>query len=182
MQSPISFPVKVNRARATAILDASSGKVAVHAKDSVSDINGGLKTTRIGWLSKLGTGKLYGSLVIYLANKNQAEALLGKGFMKIGGEMAYAEAWQEVGLKAKRCFNCQESGHKAGVCVKILVYGNCSMPGHSHCQCMNSQVQCPNCGGNHPVNSHCCSNNPPTQSPLPPNPFLSVTQNYVPYA
>ncbi len=48
MQSPIGFPVKVNRARATAILDANTEKVAVNAKDSVSDSNCGLKITRIG--------------------------------------------------------------------------------------------------------------------------------------
>ena len=61
MQLSISFPVKVNRVRATAILDANTRKVVVNAKDSVSDSNGGLKITRIEWLSKLGTGKLYGS-------------------------------------------------------------------------------------------------------------------------
>ncbi len=157
MQPPISFPVKGNRARATAILDAATGKVAVNAKDVISDSNGGLKITRIGWLSKVGTGKLYGSLVIYLANKDEAETLLEKGVVEIGGETAYAETWQEVGPEEKRCFNCQEYGHKAGVCVKILVCGNCSMPGHSHRQCMNTQVNCPNCGGNHPANSHRCA-------------------------
>ncbi len=92
MQSPISFPIKVNCARATAILDANTGKVAFNAKDSVSDSNSGLKITRIRLLSKLGTGKLYGSLVIYLADKDQAEALLGKGIVEIRGETAYTEA------------------------------------------------------------------------------------------
>ena len=60
MQSSISFPVKVNRVRANAILDANNGQVADNAKDSVSDSNSGLKFTRIGWLSKLGTGNFMG--------------------------------------------------------------------------------------------------------------------------
>ncbi len=182
MQLPISFPVKVNRARPTAILDANTGKVAINAKDSVSDSNGRLKITRIGRLSKLRTGKPYGSLVIHLADKDQAEALFEKNVVEIGGETAYTEAWQEVGPEEKRCFNCQEYRNKAGVCVKIPVCGNCSMPGHSHCQCMNTQVQYPNCGGNHPANSHRCGNNPSTQSLSPPSPFSSVTQNQVSHA
>ena len=78
IQSPISFPIKVNCAWATAILDANTGKVAFNAKNNISDSNGGLKITRMWWLSKLGTGKLYGSLVIYLADKDQAEPFLEK--------------------------------------------------------------------------------------------------------
>ncbi len=58
VQSPISFPIKVNCARENAVLDAHTGRVAHNAKDSVSDSNGGLKITQIGWLSKLETGKL----------------------------------------------------------------------------------------------------------------------------
>ena len=45
-------------------------------------------------------------MVIYLADKNQAEALLGKGVVEIGGETAYTEAWQEVSSEEKRRFNC----------------------------------------------------------------------------
>lgn len=83
MQPPISFPVKVHHTQAIAILDAATGKVATNAKDIISDSNGGLKITRIGWLSKIGTGKLYGSLVIHLANKDDAETFLEKGVVEI---------------------------------------------------------------------------------------------------
>lgn len=45
IQSPISFPIKVNRARANAVLDVNTGRVADYAKDSVSNSNGGPKIT-----------------------------------------------------------------------------------------------------------------------------------------
>lgn len=106
MSPPISFPVKVNRARASAILDTATGKVAINAKDIISDSDGGLRITQVGWLSKIGTGKLYGSLVIHLASKDKAEALLEKGVVEIGGETAYTELWQKIGLEGKHCFNC----------------------------------------------------------------------------
>lgn len=48
MQSPTSYPVKVIRARATAILDLLSGRVADNAKEIVSDSNNGLKVSRVG--------------------------------------------------------------------------------------------------------------------------------------
>lgn len=132
MQSSISFPVKVNQIQATTILDIHSRKIAIYAKDGVSNSNGGLKIIQIGWLSKVEIEKLYESLVIYLANKNQVEALLGKRIMKIRGETAFIEVWQEVSLKEKRFFNCQEYRYKAGVCVKIPVCGNYFIPGHLH--------------------------------------------------
>lgn len=65
--------------QANVILDANTNQVANNAKDIVSNSNSGSKITRIGWLSKLGTGKLYGLLMIYLINKNQAEAFFEKG-------------------------------------------------------------------------------------------------------
>lgn len=67
-------------------------KIAINTKDIISDSNGGLKITSIGWFNKIGTGKLYESLVIYLANKNNAKAFLKKGVVEIGGEMAYTKS------------------------------------------------------------------------------------------
>ncbi len=182
IQAPISFPIKVNRARANAVLDANTGRVADHAKDSVGDSNGGPKITRIGWLSKLGTGKLYGSMVVCLADKKEADAFLEKGVIEVGGETAYTEPWQEISSEEKRCFNCQQYGHKAAVCVRIPVCGNCAAPGHSHRNCKNSQVGCPNCGGNHPTNSHQCSGNPSTQFPIHVNSTLNAMQDDTPHA
>lgn len=140
VQSPISFPIKVNRARANAVLDANTGRVADNAKDSVSNSNGGLKITWIGWLSKLGTGKLYRSMVVCLADKMQADAFLEKGVTEVGGETAYTEPWQEISSEEKRCFNCQQYGHEAAVCVRIPVCGNCAARGHSHRNCTNLKV------------------------------------------
>ena len=51
MQLPISYPVKVNRARATAFLDPISGREVGNVKEIVSNCNNGLKITRVGWLT-----------------------------------------------------------------------------------------------------------------------------------
>lgn len=50
-------------------------------------------------LSKLGIGKLYGSMVVCLADKKQADAFLEKGVIEVGGETAYTELWQETSSK-----------------------------------------------------------------------------------
>lgn len=95
MPLPISYPVKVNRARATAILDPLSGRVADNAKEVVSNNNNGLMVTRVGWLSRVGTGKLYRSMVLCLAGKKEADLLISKCLIEIGGETAYTKAFQE---------------------------------------------------------------------------------------
>lgn len=43
IQLPTNYPVKVNRAHATAILDRASGRVIENTKEIVSDSNNGLK-------------------------------------------------------------------------------------------------------------------------------------------
>ena len=72
MQLPTNYLIKVNQAKTTAILDFLSGQVADNAKEIVSDSNNGIKL-RIGWLSCVGTGKLYRSIVVCLAEKKDTE-------------------------------------------------------------------------------------------------------------
>lgn len=67
--------------------------MAVNVKDIINNSNSDLKITQIGWLSKIETKKLYRSLVIYLANKDEAETLLEKGIVEIRGEITYIETW-----------------------------------------------------------------------------------------
>ena len=38
-----------------------------------------------------------------------------------------------MGLEEKRYFNSQHYEHKAAVCVRISICGNCFIPDHSHC-------------------------------------------------
>lgn len=163
MQLPTSYPVKVNWAWATAILDPESGRVVENAKEIVSDSNNGLKITSIGWLSRLGTGKLYGSMVVCLAGKKDADLLISRGLIEIGGETAYMEVFQQQSQGKKRCFNCQQYGYKASECNNTPVCGNCSSLGHSHLNCREPQVRCSNFGGSHPASSSRCPSNPSTR-------------------
>lgn len=73
--------------------------MAINVKDVISDSNSGLKITQIELLNKIGTEKFYGFLVIYLANKDNAETFLEKKVIKIGRKTAYTEIWQDVVLK-----------------------------------------------------------------------------------
>lgn len=73
--------------------------MAINVKDVISDSNSGLKITQIELLNKIRTEKFYGFLVIYLANKDNAETFLEKKVIKIGRKTAYTEIWQDVVLK-----------------------------------------------------------------------------------
>ena len=175
MQLPTSYPIKVNQAKATAILDPLSGRVADNAKEIVSDSNNGVKVTRIGWLSRVGTGKLYGSMVVCLAEKKDANLFIAKGLIEVGRETAYTEEFQEQSREKSQCFNCQQYGHKASEYSKIPVCGNCFFPGHSHRNCQETQVRCSNCGGNHPANNSRRPVNSSTRNHAPSLPTANGT-------
>ncbi len=50
-------------------------------------------------------------MVIYLANKSQADRFLEKELFEVGGESAYTDIWKEQNPGDRRCFNCQRFGH-----------------------------------------------------------------------
>lgn len=57
---------------------------------SIVEENGALSIGRIGWLSQ--PDKKYGSMVTYLKDKAQAEKMLAKGFIEVGGESATTQS------------------------------------------------------------------------------------------
>jgi len=55
---------------------------------------------RIHWLSKP-SAKTYGSVVVFLAKHEEAEALLQTGVMDFGGEMAFVNPYERRKLPTR---------------------------------------------------------------------------------
>lgn len=160
MQSSTSYPVKVNCARATIILDPLSDHVAGNTKKVVSNSNNGLKVSQVGWFCCLGTEKLYEFMVVYFAETKDTDLLISRDFIKISRETAYTKTFQDQNPDKKRCFNYQQYGYRVSKCNKIPVCGNCFFPSYSHRNSQEPQVHYSNSGGNHLVNSFQCLANP----------------------
>ena len=159
IQLPAMYPIKVNGAKACTVVDRITGRTLESARHSIGEENGCV-IAKLGWLSKRDSGKLYGSMVVYLASKSQADKFLEKGLFEVGGESAYTDIWKEQNPGDRRCFNCQRFGHRGQDCTRAKVCGNCAAPGHSHDQCDNPVISCANCQGKHRARDRSCSESP----------------------
>ncbi len=119
---------------------------------SIAEENGRLAIGRIGWLSQ--PGKQYGSMVMYLKDKPQADQMLARGFIEVGGESATTQIWEEKRKGEQRCFNYQQQGHLAQTCKGNTVCGNCAEIGHYHRDCLAVVPKCTKCGCNHRAKDH----------------------------
>ena len=122
IQSSAIYKVKVNNVRADAVIDLDTNHVTETARQALSD-SSGYSIARMGWLS--GPGKRYGFMVVQFTQKADAEEVLAKGLMEVGGESACATVWMEKS-GAQRCFNCQQFGHMASHCPNMTVCGKCA--------------------------------------------------------
>ena len=120
----------------------------------------GCVVAKLGWLSKRNSEKLYGSMVVYLASKVQADKFLEKGLFEEGGESAYTDIWKERTPGNRRCFNCQQFGHRGQDCTNIKICGNCTAPGYSHNKCNNPLISCANCQGKYRARDKSCLGSP----------------------
>jgi hypothetical protein len=64
------YPVKVDNANRSTVLDAQ-GKVLPGAAEMLGKENE-VNIAKIGWLNRKDEGKLYGSMVVYVTNGNDA--------------------------------------------------------------------------------------------------------------
>ena len=152
IQSSVTHKVKVNNVRADAVIDLSTNRPAERACHTLSQ-ESGYSIARIGWLS--GPGKKYGSMVVHFTEKKEADEVLARGLMEVGGESACATVWTDK-PEVQRCFNCQQFGHLAGRCQNTTICGNCATSGHSHKDCTNTMMKCANCQGQHRANDSRC--------------------------
>ncbi|KAM4061439.1 reverse transcriptase [Hirsutella rhossiliensis] len=140
------YPVRVDNANRTAILDAE-GNVLPGAIEALSAENR-VTIGKISWLSKRESGKAYGSMVVYVTKKCDAERLLEGYYFDLAGESATTYVF-EPRTGPIQCFNCQEIGHKAYSCKKQRTCGKCANVGHHHNECTAIEPKCVPCGGPH---------------------------------
>jgi uncharacterized coiled-coil protein SlyX len=140
------YPVRVDNANRTAILDAE-GNILPGAIEALSAENR-VTIGKISWLSKRESGKAYGSMVVYVTKKSDAERLLQGFYFDLAGESATTYVF-EPRTGPMQCFNCQEMGHKAYSCKKQRTCGKCATVGHHHRECTAIEPKCVPCGGPH---------------------------------
>jgi hypothetical protein len=86
------YPVKVDGANRTAVLD-SSGNVLPGAAEALGKENE-VTIAKMHWLSDKVNGKMYGSMVIYVTKASDARRLLEERYFHLAGESASTNAFE----------------------------------------------------------------------------------------
>lgn len=93
-----------------------------------------VKIAKVSWLSRKGSRKAYGSMVVYVTKRADAARLLEGKYVVLDGESAFTEVFQPR-RGPMECFWCQSLGHKAFSCAKPQFCLRCAQPGHRHSEC-----------------------------------------------
>jgi hypothetical protein len=147
------YPVKVDNANRTAVLD-HDGKVLPGAAEVLGKENE-VSIGKIAWLSRRDSGKVYGSMVVYVTKRSDAARLLQDQYFHVAGESGCTGVF-EPRYSAKQCFKCQELGHKAFSCTNPQICARCAQEGHHHSECRAAIPKCVPCGGPHESFSRKC--------------------------
>ena len=107
------YPVKVNNARTDAVLQPN-GDIKENIISALNDSNK-TQVAKVSWLSSRHVRKAYGSMVIFIKKRSEAERLLDEGFITVSRELASVRVFKP-NLGPPRCYNCQSAGHKAFSC------------------------------------------------------------------
>ncbi|KYK54124.1 hypothetical protein DCS_06081 [Drechmeria coniospora] len=108
------YPVRADNANSTAILDAD-GSVLPGAIEALSAENR-VTLGKISWLSKRESGKAYGSMVVYVTEKRDAERLLEGYYFDLAGEAARRSVTKYI--------HARSSGHAASAQTLGITTGN----------------------------------------------------------
>ncbi|KAJ5125944.1 hypothetical protein N7526_008121 [Penicillium atrosanguineum] len=126
------YPIKVDSVKRAAVLDENhdilSGAAAALGEENETTV------AKMTWLSSKEAAKPYGSMVVYLSKGADARRLLAEGYFHVGGESGTTSIF-EYRPRPMQCYNCQEIGHKAFQCKKILKCAKCATEGHHHSRC-----------------------------------------------
>ena len=95
VQSTTFYPIKVDNVNANAVLDLTTGRVLPNVASSICEENRNFSISKIGWLSQ--SGKKYGSIVLYLKEESQVNAMIARGFLEVGGKSGITQAWKDRG-------------------------------------------------------------------------------------
>ncbi|KAF4310464.1 hypothetical protein GTA08_BOTSDO13986 [Botryosphaeria dothidea] len=146
-------PVKVDNVNKLAVLNDDRTTVRADAGQIIGAEND-VEVAQVRWLSKP-SGRLYGSAVVYLAKKSEADALLARRVIDVGGEAAYTNVFEHR-PRPRRCFKCQSYDHLQfryrgeERCAKYAGIG------HREDGCPSTTVKCAACGGPHRADDRGC--------------------------
>jgi hypothetical protein len=146
-------PVKIDNANRTTILD-QDGRIRPEAAEILGKENE-VSIAKIAWLSRKDTGRMYGSMVVYVTKASDAVRLLQDKYFHVDGESAYTGIY-ELRSGPTQCYRCQELGHKAFTCTKLQRCAKCAQEGHHHSECRAEILKCTLCGGPHESFSKNC--------------------------
>jgi hypothetical protein len=147
------YPIKVDSVNKAAVLDEKD-EIRVGAAAAFSEENE-VAVAKIAWLSRKGSAKAYGSMIVYLTKGTDAQRLLADGFFHAGGESGVTSVF-EYRPRPMQCYNCQDIGHKAFQCKNGQRCARCAMEGHRHSNCAQTVPKCVPCGGPHESYSKSC--------------------------
>jgi hypothetical protein len=109
---------------------------------------------KVRWLSK--PEKKYGSMVIYLASREDATKLLRDGSFDVEGEMSYIRPFEQRPGPI-RCRKCHQFNHIAHRCPSSqMICAKCAQPGHEAQSCTCNEVKCAVCHGPHATYDNKC--------------------------
>jgi hypothetical protein len=147
------YPIKVDSGRTDAVLQPN-GKPRADVRETLEAENN-TSIAKAAWLSAKGTGKAYGSVVVYLTKGTKAVKFLQEGYFYVGGESACVRSF-EARIGPVRCYNCHRIGHKAFNCSFEGRCGNCAEEGHDTKYCEAMTPKCAVCNGLYSVSSLAC--------------------------
>ena len=153
MQGEQWYPIKVDRVPKMNIGTGSQSEISEEAIKSVGEENG-VSINKIRWLSKP-SDRPFGSIVVYLAKKADADALLDRQVMDFKGESGFTKEFERR-IVPRRCFKCHKYGHHEFRCSNSLVCGNCASTGHSEKECTSPITKCAACNSPHKANDRGC--------------------------
>lgn len=146
--------VKVDHVFKSSVLsDTATTKLRDSLASETSKDNG-IKVSEVKWLSGVDFNKRYGSMVIRLADREEAEAIKAARSIEVCGETGYtAEFVAQQG--PIRCYKCQSYGHRAATCDGPVKCSICAED-HHYSMCSRTIDKCGACGGPHRAMEKCC--------------------------
>ncbi|KIX04690.1 uncharacterized protein Z518_05560 [Rhinocladiella mackenziei CBS 650.93] len=149
LQAEQWYPIRVDSVYKGAILkDGQSTEVKEEAAQMVGEENG-IRVHKLQWLSRPNADKIHGSMVLYLARREDAEKLLREVRVDIDGETAFARPYERR-IGPVRCFKCHQFNHVVAKCPSPQsICSRCAEIGHTNRECTSNRVKCATCGGPH---------------------------------
>jgi hypothetical protein len=147
------YPIKVDRVNK---LSLSSDANSIISETKINEIGeeNNVKINKVRWLSRP-SDKQFGSVVVYLAKKEDAEMLLERQIMDFKGDSGFTRVYERRSVPT-RCYRCHKYGHQEFRCPNEVVCGKCAESGHNEGSCTSANVKCISCKGPHRASDRGC--------------------------